>query len=112
VTSLQRLDGPASRRRAAAGMLQAVFADDGRSAELAWAVGVTWQGQGIASEAAQAVVAWLVARGVQTVTASINPDHHASVGVAARVDLQPTGEFRDRRGIREQLWRREPMPAH
>ena len=31
-----------------------VLGDGGRSAELAWAVGVSWQGQGIASEAAQA----------------------------------------------------------
>lgn len=97
------------RRRAdgqAVGMLQAVFADGGRSVEIAWAVGVPWQGQGIASEAAQAVVAWLEARGVQTITAHINPDHHASIAVARRAGLHPTGEFRDHRGIREQLWRR------
>jgi RimJ/RimL family protein N-acetyltransferase len=102
------------RRRAdgqAVGMLQAVFADGGRSAEIAWAVGVSWQGQGIASEAAQAVVAWLSARGVQIITAHINPDHHASIGVAARVGLQPTREFRDHRGIREQLWRWQPTGA-
>jgi RimJ/RimL family protein N-acetyltransferase len=100
------------RRRAdgqAVGMLQAVLSNGGRSAEIAWAVGVPWQGQGIASEAAQAVVAWLEARGVRTVTAHINPDHHASTGVAARVGLQPTGEFREQRGIREELWRRGPM---
>ena len=49
-----------ARRRAdgqAVGMPQAVVPDGGRSAELAWAVGVPWQGQGIASEAAHAVVA-------------------------------------------------------
>jgi RimJ/RimL family protein N-acetyltransferase len=62
------------RRRAdgqAVGMLQAVLSNGGRSAKIAWAVGVPWQGQGIASEAAQAVVAWLEARGVRTVTAHI-----------------------------------------
>jgi RimJ/RimL family protein N-acetyltransferase len=99
------------RRRAdgqAAGMLQAVLGDGGRSAEIAWAVGVPWQGQGIASEAAQAVVAWLEARGVYTITAHINPDHQASIGVAARAGLQPTEEFREHRGIREQLWTRQP----
>ena len=91
-TVRRRADGQAVR------MLQAVLSNGGRSAEIAWAVGVPWQGQGIASEAAQAVVAWLEARGVRTVTAHINPDHHASTGVAARVGLQPTGEFREQRG--------------
>jgi RimJ/RimL family protein N-acetyltransferase len=90
-------------------MLQAVVPDGGRSAEIAWAVGVPWQGQGIASEAAHAVVAWLEAHGVHTITAHINPDHHASVGVAARAGLHPTGEMREQRGIGEQLWRRGPM---
>jgi RimJ/RimL family protein N-acetyltransferase len=89
-------------------MLQVVLGDGGRSAELAWAVGVPWQGQGIASEAAQAVVAWLEARGVDTITAHINPEHQASIAVAARAGLQSTEEFRQHRGIREQLWRRPP----
>ncbi len=98
------------RRRAdgqAVGMLQAVFADGGRCAEIAWAVGVPFQAQGFAFEAAQAVVTWLAARGVQTVSAHIHPDHHASVAVAARAGLQPTDEYRDYRGIREQFWRRQ-----
>jgi RimJ/RimL family protein N-acetyltransferase len=100
------------RRRAdgqAVGMLQAVVADCGRGAEIAWAVGVPWQGQGIASEAAHAVVAWLEAHGVRTITAHINPGHHASVGVATQVGLHPTGEVREQRGIGEQMWRRGPM---
>ncbi len=33
------------------GMLQAVFSSSGRAAEIAWLVGVPWQGQGLASEA-------------------------------------------------------------
>jgi RimJ/RimL family protein N-acetyltransferase len=99
------------RRRSdgrAVGMLQAAFSDQGRAAEIAWAVGVPWQGQGIASEAAQAAVAWLEARGVHTITAHINPDHQASIGVAARAGLHPTEQFREHRRIREQLWRRPP----
>jgi hypothetical protein len=76
-------------------MLQAVVADGGRSAEIAWAVGVPWQGQGIAFEAAQAVVAWLEARGVQTITAHSNPDHGASIAVATRVGLQGLGKVRE-----------------
>jgi RimJ/RimL family protein N-acetyltransferase len=79
-------------------MVQAVAADGGRNAEIAWAVGVPRQGQGIASEAAHAVVAWLEAHGVHTITAHINPGHHASVRVATRVGLYPTGEVREQRG--------------
>lgn len=97
------------RRRSdgrAVGMLQAAFSDDGRSAEIAWAVGVPWQRKGIASEAALAVVGWLERRGVVSITAHIHPDHDASAKVATRAGLRPTGEYRDHEGIREQLWRR------
>jgi RimJ/RimL family protein N-acetyltransferase len=87
-------------------MLQAAFSDQGRAAELAWAVGVPWQGQGIASEAARAVAGWLEGRGVATIAAHIHPDHHASARVATRAGLRPTGEYRWHEGIREQLWRR------
>jgi RimJ/RimL family protein N-acetyltransferase len=90
----------------AVGMVQAAFSDQDRSAELAWAVGVPWQGQGIASEAARAVVGWLERRGVVTITAHIHPDHHASARVATRAGLGPTGEYRWHEGIREQPWRR------
>ena len=100
----------------AVGMLQAAFSDQGRAAEIAWAVGVAWQGQGIASEAARAVVGWLERRGVAIITAHIHPDHHASATVAARAGLPPTGQYRDHDGIREQLWRRRvealPPSAH
>jgi RimJ/RimL family protein N-acetyltransferase len=94
--------------RRAVGMLQAAFSDQGRAAEVAWAVGVAWQGQGIASEAARAVIGWLERRGVATITAHIHPDHHASAAVAIRAGLRPTAEYRDHEGIREQLWRRRP----
>ena len=90
----------------AVGMLQAAFSDHGRGAEIAWAVGVPWQGQGIASEAAQAVVGWLERHGVATITAHIHPDHHASAKVATRAGLRPTGEYREHERICEQLWRR------
>ena len=80
------------------------------------AVGVAWQGQGIASEAARAVVGWLERRGVATITAHIHPDHHASATVASRAGLRPTGEYRDHGGVREHLWRRlveaPPSSAH
>src|SRR5215467_14941138 len=48
----------------AVGYVQATIADNGRRAEIAWVVGLEWQGQGYATESARAVVAWLDARGV------------------------------------------------
>jgi periplasmic divalent cation tolerance protein len=92
----------------AVGMLQAVFSNGIRAAEIAWLVGVPWQGQGIASEAATAVVAWLETHGVEFITAWIRPDHHASESVAARAGLTATGETRttDKHEHPEQLWKR------
>jgi RimJ/RimL family protein N-acetyltransferase len=89
----------------AIGMLQAIFTDAGHAAEIAWVVGVPWQGQGLAVEAARAVVAWLDAQGVRTITAWIRPEHHASAAVARRAGLTATSEYRDTELHREQLWR-------
>jgi RimJ/RimL family protein N-acetyltransferase len=89
----------------AIGMLQAIFSDGGHAAEIAWVVGLPWQGQGITTEAARAVVAWLLGQGVQTITAWIRPDHHASAAVARRAGLAATNEYRDTELHREQLWR-------
>ncbi len=63
---------------------------DGWSAEIAWVIGVPWQAQGFASEAATALVGWLREQGVQVVTANIHPEHHASAAVAARAGLTAT----------------------
>ena len=49
----------------AVGYLQATITGGWRRAEIAWVVGLAWQGQGYATEAARALVAWLDARGVQ-----------------------------------------------
>jgi RimJ/RimL family protein N-acetyltransferase len=95
--------------RAAVGMLQAVFGSSGRAAEISWLVGVPWQGQGLASEAARAVVGWLEARGVDQITAWIRPDHHASESVAIHAGLMVTDEDRttDKHEHTERLWRRQ-----
>jgi RimJ/RimL family protein N-acetyltransferase len=92
----------------AVGMLQAAFGAGGRTAEIAWLVGVPWQGQGLASEAATAVVAWLAAWGVAEVTAWIRPDHRASEAVARHAGLVVTGETRttDQHEHTERRWRR------
>jgi RimJ/RimL family protein N-acetyltransferase len=98
--------------RRAVGMVQAVFGDGGRSAEIAWLVGVPWQGQGLASEAATAVVTWLAARGAAQVTAWIRPDHHVSESVAKHAGLAVTDETRttDKHQHTERLWRRRLPP--
>ncbi|GGS11742.1 acetyltransferase [Streptomyces aureoverticillatus] len=68
----------------------------GLAAEIAWVVGTPWQGRGVASEAARALVAWLRGRpGVTSVLAHIHPDHGASAAVARAAGLAPTGEWHD-----------------
>ena len=64
----------------------------GPAAEIAWVVGTRWQGQGIATEAARALVAWLGQQSVATVVAHIHPDHHASAAVATAAGLAATAE--------------------
>jgi RimJ/RimL family protein N-acetyltransferase len=51
--------------------------------------------QGIASEAARALIAWLRQQPVQAVIAHIHPRHHASAAVAAAAGLTPTGQIQD-----------------
>ena len=85
----------------AVGVVQATVAAEGSSADVAWEVGVPWQGRGIASEAAVAIVDWLVGRGVVDISACIHPDHHASARVAARAGLTATSEIVDD----EVVWR-------
>jgi RimJ/RimL family protein N-acetyltransferase len=87
----------------AAGTVQATITAAGREAEVAWVIAVPWQGQGLATEAARGLVAWLEARGVQAITAHVHPDHHASATVAARAGLAATGGVHDG----EQVWRRQ-----
>jgi RimJ/RimL family protein N-acetyltransferase len=90
------------------GTVQATLRIGGGQAEIAWVVGQRWQGQGYATEAARALVGWLDARGVTTITAHIHPGHHASATVAARAGLRPTAEISGG----ERVWRREtPSPG-
>lgn len=77
-----------------AGTVQATV--EGPVAEVAWVVGAPWQGQGIAREAAAALVAWCgESGGVREVVAHIHPDHAASAAVATAVGLTPTEEWQD-----------------
>jgi RimJ/RimL family protein N-acetyltransferase len=82
--------------RCLAGTVQATIrTGDERVAEVAWVVGTPWQGRGIATEAAQALIAWLRQQSVQTVVAHIHPRHQASAAVAAAAGLSPTGQLHD-----------------
>lgn len=81
-----RLAGPET----AIGFVQATVIGD--SAELAWVVGIAWQGQGYAVEGAKAIRDWLTAVGTTQFTAHIHPDHVASGRVATGIGLRHTDE--------------------
>jgi RimJ/RimL family protein N-acetyltransferase len=88
------------RRRAdeaAVGTVQATLTRDaeGWRAEVAWVVGVPWQGRGYAAEAARALVGWLVEAGVGEIVARVHPDHSASARVAAAAGLVATADLAD-----------------
>ncbi len=80
-----------------AGWMQATISTSSGSpvAEVAWVVGTPWQGQGIATEAARALVGWLRRQLVRTVIAHIHPDHHASATIARSIGLEPTDHRQD-----------------
>jgi RimJ/RimL family protein N-acetyltransferase len=95
------------RRRddgAAVGTVQATLTRHGEGwrAEVAWVVGVAWQGRGYAVEVARALVGWLEAAGIGEIVAHVHPDHVASARVAAAAGLVATGEEVDG----ERVWRR------
>jgi RimJ/RimL family protein N-acetyltransferase len=79
-----------------AGIVQATIAGaPSPTAEVAWVVGTAWQGQGIATEAARALVGWLAQRQIRAVIAHIHPGHVASAAVAAAAGLRPTDHWQD-----------------
>jgi RimJ/RimL family protein N-acetyltransferase len=85
------------------GTVQATIHPGAADAEVAWVIGVPWQGRGYASEAAAALVDWLAQTGVATVFALVHPGHAASSAVARRIGLEPTAELVDG----ELVWRRD-----
>jgi len=64
-------------------------------ADIAWVIGSEWQGNGYASEAALALVQWLVANGIKTTRACINSNHLASQRVADNAGLSNSGSVED-----------------
>ncbi|WP_282798282.1 GNAT family N-acetyltransferase [Streptomyces sp. CC224B] len=82
-----------------AGFVQATVvpgdASGALTAEVAWVVGSPWQGRGLATEAARALVAGLLGHPeVTAVVAHVHPDHTASAAVARAAGLAPTAERR------------------
>ena len=91
----------------AVGYVQATITGEEQCAEIAWVIGLEWQGRGYATEAARELFAWLDSRGVRVIRAHIHPGHAASAAVARRAGLAPTGLMEDG----EQLWLRgAPAP--
>lgn len=86
-----------------AGYVQAtVPLEEGRAvAELAWVIGIRWQGQGLATRSARMVHTWLQDRGVDQFSASINPEHAASAGVATRLGMRRSESITDEG---ERIW--------
>jgi RimJ/RimL family protein N-acetyltransferase len=84
-------------RRTAVGLVQATVSHErhGMVAEIAWLIGVPDQGRGYATEAAEAMIAWLGHNDVSHVSAQINPRHAASIAVAQRLGLTATGTVID-----------------
>lgn len=76
--------------RTAIGLVQATVTAP--SADLAWLVGVAWQGNGYATEAATAMSDWLITRGVDRFRAHIHPGHVVSGKVATAIGLTATDE--------------------
>ncbi|TDO47169.1 RimJ/RimL family protein N-acetyltransferase [Kribbella sp. VKM Ac-2527] len=73
------------------GYLQATVTPD--AAEIAWVLGVDWQGRGYAKEAATGLVDWLRAQGAGRIVAHVHPDHTASAAVATAVGLHRTDQL-------------------
>jgi RimJ/RimL family protein N-acetyltransferase len=67
----------------------------GSTAEIAWVIGTDWQGHGYAKEAAQGLVTWLGAEGIERIIAHVHPDHAASAAVTASAGLTRTDEVDD-----------------
>jgi len=64
-------------------------------ADIAWVVAPEFQGRGLATESAGAMIDWLTARGVGQFVAHIHPTHAASQAVARKLGIRPTQVVED-----------------
>jgi RimJ/RimL family protein N-acetyltransferase len=85
----------------AVGFVQATVI--GRSADIAWLVGMRDQGLGIATEAAHALRDWLASIDIDHLHAHIHRLHVGSQAVAGRIGMTRTGELDD---DSEEIWTR------
>ncbi len=83
----------------AIGFVQATVT--GNTADVAWVIGVDWQGQGFATEATRAMCGWLRTNGIEQLVAHIHPGHMASQRVAEANGFERTGEVDDEG---EEIW--------
>ena len=80
------------------GYVQATVSD--ADATIAWLIGLKWQSNGYASEAATALVKWLTENGVKAIRCCINPNHGASQRVAGNAGLNKSSLVEDG----EEVW--------
>lgn len=92
---------------AAVGFVQATVVTEatGPTSYIAWVVGEAYQGRGIAAEAAHAMLAWLLSRTGGCAAAFIHPDNGASISVARKLGLTPSGRLD---GDGEERWECRP----
>ncbi|MDQ6874867.1 MAG: GNAT family N-acetyltransferase [Actinomycetota bacterium] len=92
----------------AVGTVQATVSerDGALTADVAWVIGSSQQGQGYARESAQAMANWLRQEGVEVLIAYVHPEHQASMAVARAIGLARTELMVDG----EVVWR-WPAPA-
>ena len=68
--------------------------------DIAWLIGLEWQGNGYASEATTKLVNWLISNDVKSIRACINPNHEASQLVASNAKLSKSNLVEDG----EEVW--------
>ena len=71
------------------------------TAYVAWVVGESFQGRGLATEAASGLLGWLRPRLDGPIAAFIHPDNHASAAVARKIGLVASGQLN---GDGEERW--------
>ena len=79
-----RVDGTA------VGYVQATVNNETETADVAWVIGTSHQGNGYAREAVTAMATWLREGGVTHLSAHVHPEHNASQGIARAIGLQAT----------------------
>ena len=63
--------------------------------DIAWVIGLQWQGNGYASEAATALVKWLQENDVKAIRSCIHPNHLASARVASNAGFSKSNATED-----------------